>query len=209
LSDRSASAVAWIEPHPALTALAASLVSAIIAVVAIAVGEPGLYAVDWSASYSCPGMPSESDSGWSAFDESLRSLGEAQLQIQAATSIGYDTQALGLMAVDAALAGVVLALQSTLESFYWIASVSVAVGSIVACMVSLSFGSTDQLGQDLAAALADPHTADEIQATIVRSIADAVAANRPTLIGRRTATKVALGLLLISLMLAVLAKAIP
>jgi hypothetical protein len=38
--------------------------------------------------------------------DALLSVGEAKLGIQAATSIGYDTQALGLMAVAVALAGV-------------------------------------------------------------------------------------------------------
>ena len=153
-------------------------------------------------------MPSVNDAGWGALDESLRSLGEAQLQIQVATSTGYDTQALGLMAVDAALAGVLFAAQSTLESAFWITSVVVAIVSILACMVALSQGSTDKLGQDLAAALDDPHTAEEIQGTIVHSIAQAISANAPTLAGRRAATRLALGLLLVSLLLSVLAKVI-
>ncbi|MGO9763141.1 MAG: hypothetical protein ACLP1Q_17960 [Solirubrobacteraceae bacterium] len=43
-------------------------------------------------------------------NRSLLSLGEAKLAIQAATSIGYDTQALGLMAVAVALIGVNVAM---------------------------------------------------------------------------------------------------
>ena len=46
--------------------------------------------------------------------DALLSIGEAKLGIQAAISVGYDTQALGLMAVAVALAGVDVALVSHL-----------------------------------------------------------------------------------------------
>lgn len=138
-------------------------------------------------------MPTTDEGGWSTLDESLRSLGETQLQIQVATVIGYDTQALGLMAVAAALGGVLLALQSTLEQFWWIASLIAATLSIVACLVSLSFASTDAVGQSLRLALADSHEAGEIQPGVVKSIADAVADNLPALTRRRLATRLRSG----------------
>lgn len=153
-------------------------------------------------------MPTRQDRNWSILDEALRSLGEAQLQIQVATSIGYDTQALGLMAVGAALGGVLLALQSTLEHGWWVASLVFAVLSVFVCLMSLSLASADEVGQNLRAALDDVHTAEEVKEGIVESIARAVADNKPALSRRRAATRVALGLLVISLVLAVLAKAI-
>jgi len=52
--------------------------------------------------------------------EALLSVGEAKLGIQAATSIGYDTQALRLMAVAVALAGVNVALMSELGVLWWL-----------------------------------------------------------------------------------------
>jgi hypothetical protein len=153
-------------------------------------------------------MPATDDPNWSMLEQSLRPLGETQLQIQVATAIGYDTQALGLMAVAAAVGGVLLALESTLEHFWWIASLVASTVSIVACLASLSFASTDAVGQNLRLALADSHAADEIQSGIVESISEAVVKNEPALTRRRTATKIALALLLASLVLAVLAKVV-
>ena len=56
----------------------------------------------------------------SGLSESLLSVGETKLAIQAATSIGYDTQALGLMAVAVALAGVDVALMGALGVLWWL-----------------------------------------------------------------------------------------
>jgi hypothetical protein len=52
--------------------------------------------------------------------DALLSVGEAKLGIQAAISVGYDTQALGLMAVAVALAGVDVALLSHLGVLWWL-----------------------------------------------------------------------------------------
>jgi hypothetical protein len=154
-------------------------------------------------------MATEEDAARSALEESLRGLGETQLEIQVATALGYDTQALGLMAVAAGLGGVLLALQSTLEQFWWITSLIAAVLSILACIASLSIAHVDKTGQHLTDALNDKdHPPREIQQAVTKSIAKAVDDNRPSLERREEWTRVALGWLLASLVLAVLAKTI-
>ena len=64
--------------------------------------------------------------------DALLSMGETKLGIQATTSIGYDTQALGLMAVAVALAGVNVALMGALGVLWWLPlgglSASLAIG---------------------------------------------------------------------------------
>jgi hypothetical protein len=84
--------------------------------------------------------------------DALLSIGGTKLGIQAATSIGYDTQALGLMAVAVALAGVNVALTSALGVLWWLPLFGL-VASLAIGIAALSQPEIET-GQNLSLALA-------------------------------------------------------
>jgi hypothetical protein len=114
--------------------------------------------------------------------DALLSVGEAKLGIQAATSIGYDTQVLGLMAVAVALAGVNVALMSALGVLWWL-SLSGLAASLAIGVAALSQPEIET-GQNLSLALATDRAEAERQ-LLVRSVADAIDGNARLLAGKR------------------------
>ena len=114
--------------------------------------------------------------------DALLSMGEAKLGIQAATSIGYDTQALGLMAVAVALAGVNVALMGALGVLWWLPlgglSASLAIGVAALSQPEI------ETGQNLSLALATDKP-DAEHRLLVRSVADAIDRNAGLLTGKR------------------------
>jgi hypothetical protein len=115
--------------------------------------------------------------------KALLSVGEAKLGIQAAMSIGYDTQALGLMAVAVALAGVNVALMGELGVLWWLplpglaASLTISVAAISQPEI--------ETGQDLSLAIAMDGTVEARRRLLLRSVADAIDANTKLLAGQR------------------------
>ncbi len=104
-----------------------------------------------------------------------RSLAETQLQVQFTILGGLDTQALGILGVNVALAALAVAAQSVLESFWWLSVLGFAASG-VACLVAL-FGSSDPVGPSVETVLemgdgreagddANRYVAEELGATI-------------------------------------------
>jgi hypothetical protein len=84
-------------------------------------------------------------------------MGETKLGVQAALSIGYDTQALGLMAVAVALAGVNVALINDLGVLWWLPlaglaaslAVSIATYPLEGELGFIKAGGSPSVGVDL------------------------------------------------------------
>jgi hypothetical protein len=113
----------------------------------------------------------------------LLSVGDAKLGIQAATSIGYDTQALGLMAVAVALAGLDIALTSELGVLWWLPLAGLAV-SLAIGVVAISQPEIET-GQNLSLVIAMDDDVEAKRQLLLRSVADAIDANTELLAGKR------------------------
>jgi hypothetical protein len=137
--------------------------------------------------------------------EPARNLAETQLQVQFTILAGLDTQALGILGVDVALAALAIAARGVLEKLWWAAVVALAVSGL-ACLVAL-LGSSDYVGPKIedvlnvggAAAAADGSTpADKYVADGLR---DAIELNEQH-IGRGSQTVGVAVLLLVSALIA-------
>jgi hypothetical protein len=115
--------------------------------------------------------------------KSLLSVGQAKLSIQAATSIGYDTQALGLMAVTVALAGVNVALTSDLGPLWWLPLAGLAA-SFAISIIAIAQPEIET-GQNLGLAIAMGGTAEERHRLLLDSVIDAIAVNIDSLADKR------------------------
>ena len=119
----------------------------------------------------------------SDLSEALLSIGETKLAIQAATSIGYDTQALGLMAVAVALAGVNVALMGDLGVLWWLplpglaASLTISVATISQLEI--------ETGQNLTLAVAMEGTVEARRQLLLESVTEAIDANIESLADKR------------------------
>jgi hypothetical protein len=114
---------------------------------------------------------------------SLLSLGEAKLTIQAAMSIGYDTQALGLMAVSVALTGVDVALRSGLGWIWWLPLIGLG-GSVFTGVAALSQPEVDT-GPDVGLILRIDATAEQTEELVLASLAGAIERNAVSLVDKR------------------------
>jgi hypothetical protein len=114
-------------------------------------------------------------------NQSLLSLGEAKLAIQAATSIGYDTQALGLMAVAVALIGVRVVLMHGFGPVWWLSLVGLG-GALFTSIAAISQPEIDT-GQEVTLALRMDATDEQTDRLLVTSIAQAIGRSRH---GRRS-----------------------
>jgi hypothetical protein len=114
--------------------------------------------------------------------EALLSVGETKLGIQAAMSIGYDTQALGLMAVAVALAGLNVALMSELGVLWWLPltglTMSLAIGVVAISQPEI------ETGQNLSLAIAMNGDVEARRRLLLRSVAYAIDANIESLAGK-------------------------
>jgi hypothetical protein len=127
--------------------------------------------------------------------QSLLSLGEAKLAIQAATSIGYDSQALGLMAVAVALIAVDVALMGGLGRAWWLPLIGLGA-SLLISVAAISQPEIDT-GQDITLALRMDATDAQTDELVLTSIAQAIDDNTEYLQDKRGL--VALSTLLLSL----------
>lgn len=126
----------------------------------------------------------------SDLSESLLSLGETKLAIQATTSIGYDTQALGLMAVAVALASVNVALMGDLGAVWWLPlpSLTASLGTSIA---AISQPTEIETGQNLKLTMNVGATIEEQQRLLLENIADAIDINTGSLAGKRAMVSLA------------------
>jgi hypothetical protein len=115
--------------------------------------------------------------------DALLSVGEAKLGIQAAISVGYDTQALGLMAVAVALAGVDVALVSHLGILWWLPLPAFAA-SLAISVVSISQPEIET-GQNLSLAIVMDGAAATRHRLLLNSLVDATEANIESLANKR------------------------
>jgi hypothetical protein len=72
----------------------------------------------------------------------LVALGQLQLQVKAASSDNYDTQALGLLAVLVAAGSAVVATNALIGTYWW-ATLPSLVAAMVACVAELYVGDFD------------------------------------------------------------------
>ncbi len=116
-------------------------------------------------------------------NRSLLSLGEAKLEIQAATSIGYDTQALGLMTVAVALIGVDVTLINGLGLVWWVPVVTLGA-SLLISVVAISQPEIDT-GENVTMALRMNATDAQTDHLVLAGIAQAIDNNIEALNGKR------------------------
>jgi hypothetical protein len=136
----------------------------------------------------------------------LLSVGEAKLGIQAAVSIGYDTQALGLMAVAVALAGLDIALTSELGVLWWLPLFGLAA-SLAISVAALSQPEIET-GQNLSLVIAMDDGVEATRQLLLSSVAYAIEANIESLAGKRvlvTRATALIGLAFVLLGIALLA----
>jgi hypothetical protein len=107
----------------------------------------------------------------------LRALGELQLQIQFAISSTYDTQAMGILGLNAALAAAAVAGDQLLGRRWWLALIGLMVSSLIAR--SALVARIDKVGLDLTSLVAHAEEAsgDEMDQAIVLGLRLAIAEN--------------------------------
>jgi hypothetical protein len=120
----------------------------------------------------------------SDLSEMLLSVGETKLVIQASMSIGYDTQALGLMAVAVALASVNVALMDTLGVLWWLSLPGLAA-SLTTSVATIS-QSEIETGQNLTLAVAMDDSVEARRRLLLESITEAIDVNIESLEDKRT-----------------------
>jgi hypothetical protein len=141
--------------------------------------------------------------------EAARSLAETQLQVQFAILGGLDTQALGILGVDVALAAVTVAAQSILERLWWLPLTGLTASGL-ACFVAL-VGSSDRMGPTITTVL-DKGRANEavdaINLDVAEQLRKAIDLNELHISRGSTTVGVAVLLLLVALVLAVVSGVI-
>jgi len=139
--------------------------------------------------------------------ESLLSMGEVKLGIQSATSVGYDTQALGLMAVAVGLAAVDIALMSDLGVLWWLPLAGLAA-SLTIGVATISQPEIET-GQNLTLAMGMDGTIEGRRDLLLRSLADAIEANTDSLAGKRALVTLATALIGFAFLLLGVAQLLP
>jgi hypothetical protein len=140
--------------------------------------------------------------------EPARSLAETQLQIQFAVLGGLDTQALGILGVDVALAAVVVAAQSILERLWWLSLLGLAASGI-ACFIAL-IGSEDRVGPKIATTIdhARTHDEDAVNEYVADELRKSIGVNEPHIAREGRAIALAILALVVALALALVSGAI-
>jgi hypothetical protein len=135
----------------------------------------------------------------------LRELGEGQLQIQFTLSSMYDTQAMGLLGLNAALAAAAIAGDKLLGHLWWLAIIGLLISSVVAG--SALFVRAREVGLDLTSSvgLAEAaSSANDMDQAIVTSLSAAIDGNDDQLKGKRDRVWVALVLLVATIIGAII-----
>jgi hypothetical protein len=139
--------------------------------------------------------------------QSLLSLGETKLTIQTATTIGYDTQALGLMAVAVALIGVDVALMHSLGRIWWLPLIG--LGASLPISIAVVSQPAIDSGQNLTQALDMDATEDETDELVLTSIAQAIDDNTESLEGKHSLVSLSTALVGLSMALFGIAQLLP
>lgn len=139
--------------------------------------------------------------------QSLLSLGEAKLGIQAAASIGYDTQALGLMGVAVALIGIDVALIGGLGPAWWLPLI--ALGPSLLISVAAISQAAIETGQNVALALDMNATNEQRDDLVLKTVAQAIDDNTNALESKRGLVALAMMLIVISFALVGVAQLLP
>jgi hypothetical protein len=115
----------------------------------------------------------------------LRSLGETQLQIQFTLSSVYDTQAMGILALNGGLAAAAIAADKLLGHFWWLALLGLLASSLF-CAFALGVRSEETGPElDFLIPVAIGATAEEIDQAIVIGVSEAIQDNIPKLDSKR------------------------
>jgi hypothetical protein len=122
----------------------------------------------------------------------LRALGERQLQIQFTLSNMYDTQAMGLLGLNAALAAAAVAGDKLLGHLWWLTLIGLLASSVIAG--SALFVRVEEVGLDLTTnvGLAEEANRDEMNQAIVAALSEAVDDNDEQLASKSDRVWVAL-----------------
>ncbi len=117
---------------------------------------------------------------------SLRSLAESQLQIQYTVSNTYDAQAVGVLALNGALAAAAVASAALLGHDWWLALFGLLVSSGF-CLIALA-GNADRTGPSVANEIskAESLSAAQIDRGIAEFLAKDLAKNKTHLQGKRS-----------------------
>jgi hypothetical protein len=129
----------------------------------------------------------------------LRALGERQLQVQFTLSSMYDTQAMGLLGLNAALAAAAIAGDKLLGRHWWLALIGLLVSSGLAGWAL--FVRPEEVGLDLtlSTGLAEEARKDEMDRAIVVGLSEAIDLNDEQLDGKRGRVSLALVALILTI----------
>jgi hypothetical protein len=118
----------------------------------------------------------------------LRSLGETQLQIQFTLLATYDARAIGVLAIDSALAALSIAASGSIGRFWWLSLVGLLLAGLP-CVVALGRAS-ELMALKIARLLpvAGGYADQGMEEALVRSIARAIAGNEADLRAKRALT---------------------
>jgi hypothetical protein len=107
----------------------------------------------------------------------LRALAECQLQIQFTLGSAYDTQAMGILGLDAALSAAAIAGDRLLGRYWWLALIGLLLSSCF-CVWSLRTRA-DEPGPDIGPAIsgAERLTSDEMSEAIAGAVGKSIRAN--------------------------------
>jgi hypothetical protein len=107
----------------------------------------------------------------------LRSLGETQLQIQFTLSSMYDTQAMGILALNSALLAAAIAAKDLIGHLWWLALFGLLLSS-GPCVVALG-RTVEQFGPEVEGLLgeAEARSEDEIDHLVAGSISTSLFVN--------------------------------
>jgi hypothetical protein len=123
----------------------------------------------------------------------LRELGESQLQIQFTVANGYDSQAMGLLGLNAALAAIAIAGDELLGQLWWLALIGLLVCGLLAG--SALFIRVESIGLNLTVNTTEVVEAsrDEIERGILDALSEAIVEN--ALVLEEKSDRVAVGTL--------------
>ena len=134
----------------------------------------------------------------------MRALGERQLQIQFTLSSMYDTQAMGLLGLNAALAAAAVAGDQLLGHFWWLTLIGLLVSSILAG--SALFIRAEEVGLDLTFNIenAEEATKTEMDRGIVVALSEAIDDNDVRLEDKRDRVWIAMVILVATIIGAII-----
>ena len=150
-----------------------------------------------------PGSEGEDQVSGDAFS-SLRSLAERQLQIQYTVASTFDAQAVGVLALNGALAAAAIAADTLLGHDWWLALIGLAISSLF-CLMALG-RDADGVGPGVEAeiARAETITRAEMDQEIVAFLSGDLRKNKKHLTAKRKLTWTAVAVLILTIVWAVL-----